>query len=176
MDQIKRAVDRAKASATGESLRSMAAMPDQFTRPQDLNAVPQSPASGPIANQSVVLPQYDKVALDWSHLERRRIVGHNIADPRSKAFDVLRTQVLQEMDKKNWRVLAITSPTEGCGKTVTAINLALSIARKSDRSALLVDLDLQRPSVANTLGIKSTQGMRGVLEGRTALADAIIRA
>src|SRR5262249_52892741 len=65
---------------------------------------------------------------------------------------------------------------EGCGKTVTAINLALSIARKPERSVLLIDMDLQRPSVANYLGIKSREGVQGVLKGRTALADAIIRA
>ena len=55
--------------------------------------------------------------------------------PRSKAFDMLRTQVLQAMDQHQWQLLAITSPTPGCGKTLTAINLALSIARQADRSA-----------------------------------------
>jgi Mrp family chromosome partitioning ATPase len=91
-------------------------------------------------------------------------------------FDVLRTQVLQAMDQKNWQFLAITSPTEGCGKTVTAINLALSIARQPERSALLIDMDLQRPTVANYLGIKDRHGVRDILEGRATLADAIIRA
>ena len=91
-------------------------------------------------------------------------------------FDVLRTQVLQAMDQKNWQFLAITSPTEGCGKTVTAINLALSIARQPERSALLIDMDLQRPAVANYLGIKYRHGVRDILEGRATLADAIIRA
>ena len=42
---------------------------------------------------------------------------------------MLRTQVLQEMDKKSWQFLAVTSPTAACGKTVTACNLAMSIAR-----------------------------------------------
>ena len=78
---------------------------------------------------------------------------------------MLRTQVLQAMDQKNWQFLAITSPTAGCGKTVTAINLALSIARQPERSALLVDMDLQRPAVANYLGIKCRHGVRSILEG-----------
>src|SRR5262249_61016883 len=80
------------------------------------------------------------------------------------------------MDQKNWRFLAITSPTAGCGKTVTAINLAFSIARQPERPALLIDMDLPKPTVANYLGIKCQQGVRGILEGRTTEADAIIRA
>ena len=106
----------------------------------------------------------------------QRIVGHNVADPRSRVFDILRTQVLQAMDQKNWQFLAVTSPTEGCGKTVTAINLAFSIARQPERSALLIDMDLQRPSVANYLGIKCRLGVQDILEQRATLADPIIRA
>jgi Mrp family chromosome partitioning ATPase len=156
----------------------MAAMPDQFAPPQELSAGLQSPArtsASSVDSQSVIPSLYSECKLDWQHLEQRRIVGHNVTDPRSKAFDILRTQVLQAMDQKNWQFLAITSPTEGCGKTVTAINLALSIARKPERSALLIDMDLQRPSVAGYLGIKSRNGLHGVLEGRTAVADAITR-
>ncbi len=87
---------------------------------------------------------------------------------------MLRTQVLQEMDKKSWQFLAVTSPTAGCGKTVTACNLALSISRLPERSVLLVDLDLRKPMVANYLGIKGP-GVLGVLEGRVSLASAIVR-
>src|SRR6185369_7244809 len=105
-----------------------------------------------------------------------RIVAHNVLDLRAKTFDVLRTQVLQAMDQKNWQFLAVTSPTEGCGKTLTAINLALSIARQPERSALLIDMDLQRPTIANYLGIKHRKGVRDILEGQATLADAVLRA
>ena len=44
------------------------------------------------------------------------------------------------MHQNKWQVLAITSPTAGCGKTLTAINLALSVARQPECSALLVDM------------------------------------
>ena len=120
--------------------------------------------------------QFNSAKLNWTHLEQNRIVAHNVTDLRAKTFDVLRTQVLQAMDHKNWQFLAVTSPTEGCGKTVTAINLALSIARQPGRSALLVDMDLQRPMVANYMGIKCHLGMRSVLEGKAKVSDAAVRA
>ena len=80
------------------------------------------------------------VALDEALLESRRIISYNVADQRSKSFDILRTQILQSMHQNKWQVLAITSPTAGCGKTLTAINLALSVARQPECSALLVDM------------------------------------
>ena len=72
---------------------------------------------------------------------------------------MLRTQILQSMDMRAWQFLGITSATEGCGKSVVAINLALSIARQPGRSVLLVDLDLQKPQVANYLGLNCDRGI-----------------
>jgi Mrp family chromosome partitioning ATPase len=118
--------------------------------------------------------QLNEIALDKEALEAARIVSHDAFDRRAKAFDMLRTQVLQSMEAKGWQFLAVTSPTAGCGKTLTAINLALSIARQ--RSALLVDMDLQKPQVAGRLGVECDGGLLGVLEGRTALSEAMFQA
>ena len=89
---------------------------------------------------------------------------------------MLRTQVLQAMDAKGWRLLAVTSPTAGCGKTLMATNLALSIARLPERSVLLLDLDLRRPQVAASLGLKGEAGLLSTLQGKTALHEAIMAA
>ena len=170
MEQIKQAVDRIKAGATSERLHPMTPLGGQIEPPSPM-LTPQDVE--PYNGRGAVSSHRNEAKLNWSHLEQNRIVSHNVADPRAKTFDMLRTQVLQAMDQKKWQFLAVTSPTPGCGKTVTAINLALSIARQPDHSALLIDMDLQRPSVAKYLGIKCRQGVQGVLEGRTPLADAI---
>jgi len=176
MEQIKQAIERAKASATSERLRPMTAPHDQSA--PTLTPAPQNrtEASESIAVSAGSVPLLGEMSLNWSHLEQHRIVAHNVADPRAKVFDSLRTQVLQVMDQKKWQFLAITSPTKGCGKTVTAINLALSIARQPERSVLLVDLDLQKPAVVNYLGIRCQKGVVGILNGKTTLAEAVIRA
>jgi protein-tyrosine kinase len=110
-----------------------------------------------------------------AHLETMRIVSYDKDDLRSRSFDMLRTQVLQAMDNNGWQFLAVTSPTAGCGKTVTACNLALSIARLSDRSVLLVDLDLRKPKLASYLGIGCDFGLMSILQGRKNLSDAIVQ-
>jgi MinD-like ATPase involved in chromosome partitioning or flagellar assembly len=165
MENIKQALERVR-NGQGEDLHHT-----------DRIGALSSPLSLPgssVTDAADVLGQ--EVALNLAHLESNRIIAHDHADPRARAFDMLRTQVLQAMDKKNWRVLGITSPTPGCGKTVVAANLALSIARQPERSAMLLDLDLQRPQVAACLGIQSDGDVTGVLEGRASLTSAVRQA
>jgi hypothetical protein len=119
---------------------------------------------------------FSAIDLDEAHLEKRRIVGQKTGDPRSKPFDVLRTQVVQSLEVHDWRLMGVTSPTMGCGKTHTSINLALSIARQSHGAALLVDMDLRKPQLASRLGIEATGGLIDVLEGRMSLRDAVFEA
>jgi protein-tyrosine kinase len=140
---------------------------------------------GPVSQPSVGIQgpplspldaQIRDVRLNPAHLEKSRLVAHGRAGEHSRYYDMLRTQVLQEMDKKSWQFLAITSPTAACGKSVTACNLAMSIARLPERSVLLVDLDLRKPMVANYLGIEGNGGVLSVLEGRATLASAVVQA
>jgi protein-tyrosine kinase len=107
-------------------------------------------------------------AVDEKHLEKTRIVAHRASNPMTPAFDILRTSVLQLMEANNWQTLAITSPTPGCGKTVTAINLALSIARIPNRHVVLLDLDMRRPLIASYLGFKPKGGLFEILNGEMA--------
>lgn len=115
------------------------------------------------------------VELSSAALLSRRIVAHNGADYRSRPYEMLRTQIMQAMDQHGWKILGVTSPTPGCGKTVTALNLAFSIARLENRSVLLIDLDLRKPQLANYLGVKlDGRGVLDVLDGRTPLGQAVI--
>lgn len=121
-------------------------------------------------------PQFREAGLSERHLEQTRIVAHGVGTESGRYYDMLRTQVLQEMDKHNWQFLAITSPTMACGKTVTACNLAMSVARLPERSVLLVDLDMRRPMVADYLGLKSDCGILSVLQDRHTLSSALVEA
>ena len=158
MDSIKHAVELARAAERGSG---------QVYQP---SIGIQGPSLSPLD------AQIRDVRLNPAHLEKSRLVAHGLAGEHGRYYDMLRTQVLQEMDKKSWQFLAITSPTAACGKSVTACNLAMSIARLPDRSVLLVDLDLRKPMIANYLGIESNGGVLGVLEGRATLASAVVQA
>jgi hypothetical protein len=114
------------------------------------------------------------VKLSADHLEKHRIFAFNKNDPTSVIFDLLRTQILQKMEENGWRTLAITSPSPSVGKTVVAINLAMSIAQKTNRTAMLVDFDLRQPRIGSYLGIPMEKSLNDVLDGDSELSDILV--
>ncbi len=79
----------------------------------------------------------------------------SLTDARSFEADqyrALRHAVELAHDGSRALVVAVTSPVVGDGKTLTAINLAGSLARARTARVLLIDADLRRPNVARTLG------------------------
>ncbi len=90
------------------------------------------------------------------------------------AYGILRTQVLQRLREKQWNALAVTSPGISEGKTLTAINLAISLAREVDYTVLLVDADLRNPGVHAYFGIHPERGLSDYLLDDVPLAELLI--
>lgn len=174
MERIKQALEKARAqsvdSPAPQAHVSAADTPVSAAAPAPMPQQ-EAPVAGPI---EVSYTRTEVVRLDKAHLERNRIVAFEKTNPDNWAYDVLRTQVLQKMGEKGWRTLAITSPTIGSGKTVTAINLAVSVAHHTQRTAMLVDFDLRRPRVGNYLGVRKESSLNDVLADRAELAQAMI--
>jgi len=118
-----------------------------------------------------MLPAFDPKP---QHLERR-LVRTLRASSEAKPFDIIRTKLLHQMRSNTWRRVAFASPDSGCGKTLLTLNLALSMARQPDLTTMAVELDMRRPSMARTLGLKSGQQFSEVLAGRAAPADHLSR-
>lgn len=124
--------------------------------------------------QPITYTQTRVVALDNDHLERNRIVTNTKTSPYGVAFDILRTRVLHEMQERGYRTLVITSPTPECGKTVLSLNLAFSMAHKSDQTVLLADFDLRKPQIASYLGLPPGPDLLDYLEGKADLPDVLV--
>lgn len=63
------------------------------------------------------------------------------------------------------RVIVITSPLPGDGKSTTAANLAVSIAA-TGQSVILIDADMRRPVLGGIFGFSDDVGLSDVLAGR----------
>jgi protein-tyrosine kinase len=106
-------------------------------------------------------------------LERNRL----ISDPRSpmaSAYRTLRTQVLQRVREHDWQSIAVLSPAPAEGKTVSAINLSMSLARDVHHTVLLADLDLCRPSVHRYFELEPALGLNDHFAGNAAIEDVLI--
>jgi protein-tyrosine kinase len=112
---------------------------------------------------------------DPNLLAEHRIVTYADSDPSDAAFDMLRTRILRTMRENRWMALGITSPSSGCGKSVTSLNLAFSLARQADVRTVLVDLDLRRPTIAKALGLERPQSMASVLQGTRSVTANFVR-
>jgi capsular exopolysaccharide synthesis family protein len=82
-------------------------------------------------------------------LERHRIIHSGFSEEALTNYKMLRTRILQEYNANKWKTLAITAPHDGAGKSVTAVNLAITLASHGGHQIFLVDLDLRNPSIAD---------------------------
>jgi capsular exopolysaccharide synthesis family protein len=80
-------------------------------------------------------------------LRSNRVITSDNDGTISDSYRILRSQILLRMRQHGWNSIAVTSPTAGSGSTLSAINLAISIAQDVNHTVLLVDLDLRNPSV-----------------------------
>ncbi|MCP5160705.1 MAG: polysaccharide biosynthesis tyrosine autokinase [Hahellaceae bacterium] len=71
-------------------------------------------------------------------------------------------------------LIIVSSSNSGEGKTFTSINLAMSFALEQDKTVLLVDSDVLRPSVSARLGIDQHPGLIEFLSGEISSASSII--
>ena len=118
--------------------------------------------------------QSQSVVLDPEQLIAHRCIGIEPDSPEIEPYKLLRTQVQQRTRDKGWNTVMVTSPNPGDGKTVTAINLALSFALEFNNTALLVDADLKQQNVHKTLGYASRFGLSDYLLYDQPLNDLIV--
>ena len=134
------------------------APPEQSASRPRLRRVP--PPAADTANAR----RFQPVTLDRAVLDENNILPQ-ITDPGAlRAYKVLRTRILRRLEANQWHSLAVTGAVPGEGKTLTSINLAMALAQDSSTWVFLVDLDLQRPKVADYLGLNNSLGERGLTD------------
>lgn len=107
-------------------------------------------------------------------LARQRIVSGFDPCMYTDAFKILSTHVAHKLHEHNWNTLAITSPNEHEGKTLTAVNLAISLAAEFHQTALLVDADLRRPTVRRTFELEPGPGLSDFLVSQVPVEQLLI--
>lgn len=129
-----------------------------------------SPArSAPVERSPAPVRALRTATVDVAAMERYGVIQQGIDPAAMRAYKILRTQLLRKLDAEGWKSLAVTAIGVGDGKTVTALNLAISLARDVNTRVTLVDLDLQRPAVATYLGLRAELGLDSYLAGNATL-------
>lgn len=94
----------------------------------------------------------------------------------AEEYRKLKEAVIKEASREGFNnVVLVTSANPREGKSVTALNLAISLAQELDYTVLLVDADMRAPSCHKYLGLEPEAGLSDCLEGRAACSDVLVR-
>jgi Mrp family chromosome partitioning ATPase len=133
-------------------------------------------ATGPVTDRTAAQQRHKtaRVSIDRALFNDRPIVMPDDSGPAAHAYRMLRAQLLQRVRLHRARAVGFISAANLEGKTLTAVNLALSLAVEPNQRVLLVDLDLRRPSVSSMLKLQVPRGLESWLDGSIAsVSDAI---
>lgn len=140
-----------------------------------MGAAPEFIAPGSTGfSESIAYTQTRTVETDKELLHKKRVVLGIDNNSYTEAYKILRTQVFQRLRDNNWNSLAITSPGISEGKTLTAINLAISLAMEVNYSVLLVDANLRHPSIHSYFGLDAERGLGDYLTGNIPLSEVLV--
>jgi Mrp family chromosome partitioning ATPase len=165
MGRIERALEHANRKPTKEREQSG----DNSTR------LTINKEEAGVDDPGIDIGKLTKIELDPKKLFQQHRVIMNAQDSiASSAYKILRTRVLQRMRSNGWQTLAVTGTCPNEGKTLTAINLALSMARDVNTTTVLADLDLRRPTIHKYLNYKPRYGVLDCLNDRATIETAMV--
>jgi capsular exopolysaccharide synthesis family protein len=150
------------AEATDKSFRT----PEEVRRRLGLPVVGHVPRITP-RNEEVRQHEAGTLALDPSicaYYQSKSI--------EAESFRGIRTTLYFSAQNEGCKIIQITSPNMGDGKTTLATNLAVSIAQSGKR-ILLIDADFRRPRLHRMFGLRARIGLATIIQDDTDLGDAI---
>lgn len=176
MNFIEKALERAKTLNKQKGNLEPTPARTKEPLPGILPPLPPEAAEGEFVPQEINYTVTRTVAVDRETMRRNRLIagGGEVADAVAEGFKLLRTHILQDTKAENKNTLMITGPQPGEGKTLTAINLAISIAQEVNQTVLLVDADLRSPSVHRYFGLETQEGLVDYLTAGVPIRDLLI--
>lgn len=121
--------------------------------------------------------------IDWNAIKAKGMLGLDAAHGQlAEEYRLIKRPLLMNafpegdngIERAN--LILVTSSVPGEGKTFTAVNLALSIAMERDRTVLLIDADVAKPSIAELLGIPAKKGLIDLLQDKSiSFPDVLIK-
>ena len=129
-----------------------------------------SGGTGPITHTPQLYPVAADPARAWLRLTEVQIpasapIRDQTDDAGRAAIDLLRSRIMRQIRRDGLRRLALTAPTHGCGTSLIAACLALSLSKRMDLKVLLFDMNLRAPMLAQLFGLKAVAPRQSVLAG-----------
>ena len=148
----------------------------------DLSAPKTDSGSRPAARSTPAGGQHPPIVLDRPKLRALGLLPPEEQERRlaSQYRKIKRPLIAGAIGRGEERLpkgytIMLASAMSGEGKTFTALNLALSIAREKDLRVLLVDADVAKPHLSRTFGLESEPGLLDALRDPQIDVETVIR-
>jgi len=194
MNRIQQILSKAERDGTARRLESIEAAP--ASAPQqttsgllDAPMVPRAshrpspppPAFEPLSDEFEPIGQTDSTAAGFTtvtatdaKLDPVLVAAVKPLSLAAEQYRSLRSRIAQSENGHGMRVIQVSSPGRKDGKTVTAVNLALTMAQEFQRRVLMLDADLRQPGVHALFGLQPGPGLVNVLTGSATLEQALV--
>ncbi|MFN0040747.1 MAG: hypothetical protein ACKVP2_14645 [Burkholderiales bacterium] len=167
MDKISEAMERARRMDGGVGAPAA-------TRSGRVTPLREPPVTAMPPEKGIRYTRTRTVEVSRKTMRENRIVAGFDSGPYKDAFKILGTHILQRLKEGGWNALAITSPGSREGKSLTAINVAISLGLEVDRTVLLVDADLRAPRIHRQFGLPDGPGLSDYLISDMPLENILI--
>lgn len=157
----------------------------QGDQPSASPLVPDQPEAVPAGAAGATLTTAEPSDASWLNVPAVRVL-HPVPTPEQRLvaisepegtgaemFRVLATRLAHMQNKRRLQKLLITSSVVDEGKSVVAVNLALTLARRADSRVLLIEADLRRPTAGALLSTSSLSGISEWSEGKLPLENSL---
>jgi protein-tyrosine kinase len=177
MSRIQNILEKAEREGAVRSVRVMTEPATATALAYDAPAIVPPPAKEELAAvtappQPVAAPAA-RVVRD-AHLDPTLVAALRPSAAAAEQYRELRTRLAHADHGTPIDVLLVTSPGRGEGKSLTAANLALTMAQEFQTRVCIVDANLRHAGLHSLFGVADTPGLADVLTGQANLADALI--
>jgi capsular exopolysaccharide synthesis family protein len=148
--------------ATLDDAATLAAPVSRLNHDIGVRAAPVVPAATPAH------------AITAAPIDPRLVVALPVESATAEQYRALRTRIVHADTGGPVNVLLVTSPGRGEGKTLTAANLALTMAQEYQQRICVVDADLRHRQIHRLFGLPDAPGLADVLAGRASLEEALV--
>jgi protein-tyrosine kinase len=184
MSRIQEILNKAERDGTAQRTRALSdnpaiaasAPPPSVVHAPGARTQPQVFENPAPWNAGATAPVFEPATLNTATptLDSRLIAAITPQAPAAERYRLLRTRIKRAENGRNVRAIIVTSPAKGDGKSLTAANLALTMAQEFHQRVLLLDGDLRRPSVARMFGLSEGPGLSEVLMGAADADSALV--
>ena len=169
MDKIQKALEKVQREKTENSIRE-----DQEKQTRGQVGSRDQGESASSFPMEISYHRSKVVKTSDERLMANRLVACFDNDLISDQYKIIKTKIIEQTKAAGLNTILVTSAFREEGKSLTAANLAISLAKEATHTVLLVDADLRRPSQHKLFDIKPAAGLSDYLLKDAALPDLLI--